>query len=51
VNQGADTAGTLGKEVGVSRIAALEDDLQASEKGTGAPRVLHFAFFYLNFNA
>jgi hypothetical protein len=43
MNQGAHTAGTLRQEMGISGIPALEDDLQAPEESSAAPRVFHLA--------
>ncbi len=51
MHQGTHAAGTLGQEVSVSRIAALENDFKSPEKGACAPGVLYLTFLYFYFDA
>jgi hypothetical protein len=49
MDQGANAARTLRKQVGISRIPALEDNLKTPEERSTAPGVFHLAIldFYL----
>jgi hypothetical protein len=45
MDQGANAARTLRKQMRISRVPALEDDLQTPEERPAAPGVFHLAIF------
>ena len=47
---GAHAAGAGGEELGVARVAALEDGFQSTEKGGAASGVLDAAVFHFHFD-
>jgi hypothetical protein len=46
VHERANAAGTLGQQVGVSRVTSLENYFQPPEERSAAPSVLHLAILY-----
>ena len=51
VHRRADPADALGKGPGITRVAALEDDLDSAEHGRGRPSVCDFALVDFRFDA
>ena len=50
VRIGTDAAGALGKMLGVARVAAFENEFQATEQGAAAAGFLDLALFHFHFN-
>jgi hypothetical protein len=51
MHQSTNTAGSLGNEVSVSWISALENNFESAEQCPGAPGVFHLSIFDFDFYA